>query len=93
MFTTVALLALGVFALVNLVKAALPFKTLPPAKLLVTLLLAILAVLPFAQDWRERLLMGVGVYGLATLLHGLHKLLQAAGDDRRVAMIQRGIRR
>lgn len=93
MVTTVALLALGVFSIVNLVKSLIPVKTLPPAKLIFTLALSGLAAVAYGADVREVGLLTAGIFGASTLFHGLHKLLQAAGDDRRVAMIQRGVRR
>lgn len=93
MVTEVVLLSLGVFAITNLVKALLPFKSLPPAKLLLVLILSAVLAVVFAEAVREGILMAAGIFGGSTLFHGLHKLLQATGDDRRVAMIQRGIRR
>lgn len=93
MVTTVALLGLGVFAITNLAKSLMPVKALPPAKLIFALALSGLAAVAYAEDGREGVLLAAGIFGASTLFHGLHKLLQAAGDDRRVAMIQRGVRR
>lgn len=90
--TTVAL-ALGVFALANLIRLLLPVQIEPAGKLVLALLLSA-AVAPFyAPDLSQGVLLGVGVFGLSTLLHGAHKLLEGAGDERRAETLSKGLRR
>lgn len=80
---TVVLLALGTFALTNLIKMLAPPSVLPPAKHLGALVISAVLVIPFATGARDALLMTAGVFGLSTLLHALHKALGAWGDERR----------
>lgn len=83
MILTVVLLALGVFALVNLAKFFLTTAVRPAGKLTIVAVVSGLVVVPFAMGPREGVLLGLGVFGLSTVFHGLHKLLEAAGDAKR----------
>ena len=83
MILTVVLLALGVFAVVNLAKFFLTTAIRPAGKLAVVAVVSALVVTPFAVGPREGFLLGFGVFGLSTVFHGLHKLLEAAGDAKR----------
>lgn len=93
MISTVVLLALGVFALVNLFKSLLNLRLFPPAKLLACLVLSVGSVVPYADGVREASVMAAGVFGLSTLFHTAHKLLSAVGDERRTATLRGGLRR
>jgi hypothetical protein len=93
MVVTVVLLALGVFAVLNLLKAFLDIRLYPAAKLLAALVLSGSAVIPYASGVRDAVVMGAGVFGLSTLFHAAHKILSALGDERRTATLRGGLRR
>lgn len=83
MILTVVLLALGVFAVVNLFKFFGPPTLLPAAKLTLAAGLSIALAIVYATDVHEGVAIALGVFGLSMIFHGLHKLLEAAGDAKR----------
>lgn len=83
MALTVVLLALGVFAVVNLMKLFGPPALLPAAKLTLAAAMSIMLTVVYAADVQQGVPMAMGMFGLSTVFHGLHKLLEAAGDAKR----------
>lgn len=89
MITTVLLLALGIFSVSNLIRLCLPVQLTSAAKSLIPAALSALVAAWFSESGQGYVLVAGGVFGSATILHVVHKLLGAAGDDRRTAVIAR----
>lgn len=92
MVLTVSLLALGVFSLTNFVKSLVTAHLLPAAKLLIAGLFSAPGAIFYATDISEGVLLFVGTFGFATILHGAHKMLEAGGDALRASVLSRARR-
>lgn len=93
MWTHLFFLSLGVFATLNLIKLLLPVRIEPGGKLLAAIVLSAAVVPWFVSSAAEGVVLGLGVFGASTLLHGAHKLLESAGDERRAETLSKGMRR
>lgn len=93
MLLTIVALALGIFALVNLLKLLSPARIEPAGKLVGALVLSAAGAPWFVSNVREGVLLTLGAFGLSTVLHGIHKLLEAAGDERRGELLSKSVRR
>lgn len=91
MLLTIGALSLGVFALLNTIKLLLPAQLQPGGKLLAALALSGLLAPWFVADVREGVLLTLAVFGLSTVLHGAHKLLEATGDERRIETLAKPV--
>jgi hypothetical protein len=90
MGTTVVLLALGTFGVVNLLKSLAPgLRFTAATKLLAALLVASLSASLVAGDARQGVMLALPAFGLATLFHTAHRALSARGDDLRASLLQR----
>ncbi|MFN2347129.1 MAG: hypothetical protein ABR616_15630 [Dermatophilaceae bacterium] len=89
MATHILLAALAAFFLTTFVKYFVTFNMLPTLKLLIVSVLSLggILVLRFEQGWEDVLFSWLAACALAMFIHGLHKLIQAAGDERRVATL------
>lgn len=82
-------LGVGVGFLANLIKSWLPKPLTPEAKLSLVFLLSILAALLVAENALQMPQSALGIAAVATFYHAVHKLIEAAGDDRRMATLRR----
>ena len=89
MLQTTTLLSLGVFALLNTIKLLIPQRLSPGGKLLSAAILSLFSVVWAATSVAEGFLLWAGVFGLSTLFHGLHKTLEASGDERRAETLMK----
>ena len=84
---TLLTVALATFFLVSIVKNVLPVTFLPATSLgVVGLVSAGFLLLYSYEPWP---VVAFAAGGAAGIVHGLHKLLQASGDERRVETLSK----
>jgi hypothetical protein len=86
---TILWLGLGVGFVTNLTKAWLPKPLSPAGKLSLALLLSLLAGAAAATDVLGYVTAVLGIAAISTGYHAVHKFVEAAGDERRVATLRR----
>ena len=88
-------LSLGVFFITNFVKFLVAARILAPMKMAIVAVLALAGatLLAWNSGWVAVLVLWLAVVGLSSLVHAVHKLVSAAGDERRAATLNSRARR
>lgn len=82
--------AFAVFFLTNFVKYFVRANMLPTLKMLIVAVLSLggILALRFDQGWLDIVTAWLVASAVATFVHGIHKLIHAVGDERRVSTLR-----